>query len=215
MPPNPTLLFDAQWKLASYIIPDEPDILELLQPLKPQVYIHTHTKHTHTHHARVQPKSTHLQTAGAKRSQREEQSPKRKTQQTVHTGTHTHTHAHTRTHLNVHEWEFFLKAVGKLPPLTVLLVVVVAVSEGGKDTLPPAGQACPCHVQQMQPKLSEKNHNSRVRPRQKLCSFGCITGTTLTCHTTKGRFLRSDLVSSFFFFVFFEVQSAKEVLPQV
>lgn len=62
--------------------------------------------------------------------------------------------------------------MGKLRPLNVLFVVVVAVAEGGKDTLPPTGQASSCHVQQMQPKLSKKNHNSRVRPRQKMVQFG-------------------------------------------
>lgn len=101
------------------------------------------------------------------------------------------------THLHVQEQAFFLKAVGKLRPLNVLLKVVVAVTEGGNDTLPPTGQASSCHVQQMQPKLSKKNHNSRVRACQKWCSLGRITGTTLTCHTTKGRLLRNDLVSHF------------------
>ena len=63
--------------------------------------------------------------------------PQEKQKHTPHTQehTHTHTHAHTHTHLHVQEWAFFLKAAGKLRPLNVLFLAVVAVAEGGNDTL--------------------------------------------------------------------------------
>lgn len=77
---------------------------------------------------------------------------------------HAHTHTHTPLSTRVGVFFFFFKP----RPLNALsVVVVVAATEGGKDTLPPSGQASSCHVQQMQPRLSKENHNSRVRPRQK------------------------------------------------
>ena len=148
------------------------------------MYTHTHATHTHTH-------THHARDAAKLNTTPKPQEPSKfwKREQNLKRNKNTHrTHRNTHTHLHVQEWAFFLKAVGKLRPLNVLFLAVVAVAEGGKDTLPPAGQASSCHVQQMQPKLSEKNHNSRVRPRHKWCSLGWITGTTLTCHTTKEGF---------------------------
>lgn len=69
-------------------------------------------------------------------------------------------------------------------------MVGVPVSGGGKDKVPPTGQVSCCHVQQMQPKLSEKNHNnnnddnnnsssSRVRTRH-ICQ--CYWNSTDMSH---------------------------------
>lgn len=143
-------MLHAHPKLAPCIIKTQPDISELEQP---------ETTNVHTHHAEVQPKLTRLQTTGgAKQIAKTRTKPQEKQKHSRH---HTHTHTQEHTHLDVQEWA--LKAVGKLRPINVLFVVVVSVTEGGKDTLPPTGQDSSCHVQQMQPKLSERNHNSRER----------------------------------------------------
>ena len=165
-------IYDAQHKLALCIIPTQPDILEL-QHLNHKC---THLTHSHTH--------TMLECSQNEHNSKPQEPSKSWNQEQNLNRKQKHSRHQVHTHLHV----LFLKAVGKPRPLNVLFVVVVAVPEGGKYTLPPTGQASSCHVQQMQPKLSEKNHNSRVRSRQKWCSLGRVTGTTLICHTTKEGF---------------------------
>ena len=127
---------DAQHKFASGIVSAQPDISV------------SHVQ-KRTSHARKQAKSTQLKPTGAEHESR------RHGRRKVHTQPHTHLQVPTSGCSFFFSF-FFLKAAGKLPPLNVLSVVVVAVSEGGKDTLPPTGQASSCHVQQMHPKLSRR-----------------------------------------------------------
>lgn len=110
-----------------------------------------------TRHARVQPKinttPNHIGQADVENKSK-----------TTHS---THTHAqNTHTHLHIQEWAFILKVCvcvwSKRLPLNALRSCSCCHKEC-KDTQPPPGQASSCHVQQMQPKLSKKNHNSKVR----------------------------------------------------
>ena len=157
------------------------------------MYTHTRAAHTHTHTHTHTPclsaaklNTTPKPQEPSKLWKQEQNLKRNKNTHRTHRNTHTHTHAHTHTHLHVQEWAFFLKAAGKLRPLNVLFLAVVAVAEGGNDTLLDRPALVMCS--KCSPNCPRRTTTAEWDRVTNGAVWADFTGTTLTCHTTKEGF---------------------------